>query len=66
MTTAERLDEDRLLLRPVEAARQLGISRAKVYALIAQGTVPGVVRITGSSRISRAALERWISESERP
>lgn len=32
MTTAERRDEGPLLLRPADAARLLGVSRAKVYA----------------------------------
>jgi excisionase family DNA binding protein len=52
---------DPLLLRPGDVGRALGVSRAKVYALIAQGRIPGVVRATGSIRVSRVALEDWIA-----
>jgi len=61
MTTAVGEAEEPLLLRPAEAARLLGVSRAKVYDLIAQDKLPGVVRATGSIRISRSALDRWIA-----
>ena len=55
-----------LLMRPGEVAQALSISRSKVYELIAAGVLPGVVRVTGLIRISRAALERWIAaECER-
>lgn len=67
MMRAERDRHRPLLLRPAEAARLLGVSRAKVYALIADGTLPGVTRATGSIRISRRVLERWIAaECEQP
>jgi len=61
MTTVAREAEEPLLLRPAEAARLLGVSRAKAYELIAQDKLPGVVRATGSIRISRVVLERWIA-----
>ena len=61
MTTAVGESDEPLLLRPAEAARLLGVSRAKVYELIAQDKLPGVVHATGSIRISRSALERWIA-----
>ncbi len=55
--------EDRpMLVRPAEAARLLGISRSKIYALLANGELPGAVRVGASLRVSRAVLEAWISE----
>jgi excisionase family DNA binding protein len=53
MTLAE--SPSALLLRPDQAAELLGISRSKVYALVADGRLPAV-RLTGSVRIPRAAL----------
>lgn len=51
---------DQLLLRPDEAARLLGISRSKCYALVAAGAIPAV-RIGRSVRVPRAALDEWIA-----
>lgn len=51
-----------MLIRPAEAARLLGISRSKTYALLASGGLPGAIRVGSSLRISRAALETWITE----
>ena len=53
MTVAE--SPAALLLKPEVAAKLLGISRSKVYAMIAGGRLPAV-RLTGSVRIPRAAL----------
>ncbi len=50
------------LLTPQQVADTLQCSRAKVYALIAEGRLPGVVRIVGSIRIDRASLVRWLAE----
>ncbi|MEW9531983.1 helix-turn-helix domain-containing protein [Microbispora sp. NPDC049125] len=50
----------RLLLTVPEAAEALAISRAKLYQLIASGTV-GSVRIDGSRRVPIAALTDYIS-----
>jgi excisionase family DNA binding protein len=49
------------VLRMADAAKVLGISRSKIYALAARGDVP-VVRIGGSLRIPAAALDRWLDE----
>ncbi len=55
--------EDRpMLLRPAEAARLLGISRSKCYALLSAGELPGAIRVGQSIRVSRVALERWIAD----
>jgi excisionase family DNA binding protein len=51
-----------LLLRPEEAAALLGISRAKFYRLLANGTFGNItVKVGESTRISRAGLEAWIA-----
>jgi excisionase family DNA binding protein len=47
------------LLTIVEAARHLGISRSKVYELLADGELPSV-RIGRTRRIALAALEEFI------
>ncbi len=54
---------ERLLLRADEAAEALGISRAKVYEIIASGELPSI-RIGKSIRVSKAGLCRWIAERE--
>ena len=52
---------DRLLLRPQEAAEMLGVSRAKLYELLADGTLPKI-RLGGSVRVPALALRRWVEE----
>ncbi len=52
---------DRLLLRPQEAAEILGVSRAKLYELLSDGTLPRV-RLGGSVRVPALALRRWVDE----
>jgi len=49
------------VLRVEEAARLLAISRSKTYGLIATGELPSV-RIGGSVRVPRRALETWIDD----
>jgi excisionase family DNA binding protein len=51
---------DRMLLRPVEVAEALGISRSKAYELIAAGTIPSV-RIGGGIRVPVDGLRAWIA-----
>lgn len=53
---------DKLLLRPKEAAEALGICKTKVYTMMSTGELPGVIRIGGSVRISKQALEKWVTE----
>ena len=50
---------DKLLLRPVECADVLGLSRSKVYELLASRTLPHI-RIGSSVRIPTRALRIWI------
>ena len=52
---------DRLLLRPAEAAELLGVSRSRVYELIAQGTIPSI-KLGASVRVPLDALRTWIAE----
>jgi excisionase family DNA binding protein len=51
---------DRLLLRPIEAAEQLGIGRSKIYELLASGEIPSI-RVGASVRVPVDALRAWIA-----
>jgi excisionase family DNA binding protein len=54
---------ERLLLRPVEAAEVLGVSKARMYDLLRQGKVPCIE--LGRSRTKRIPLDRlklWVEE----
>jgi len=48
------------LLKVEAAAKFCQISRSKAYAMAKAGTLPGVVRIGGSVRVSERALRAWI------
>ena len=50
---------DTLLLRVPEAAAQLGISRAKLYELIADGSIRSV-RVGGCRRIRASDLHDFV------
>jgi excisionase family DNA binding protein len=50
---------DTLLLKIPEAAAQLGISRAKLYELIADGTIRSV-RLGGCRRIRSSDLQAFV------
>lgn len=51
---------DVLLLKVPEAAAQLGVSRAKLYELIAAGTLPSV-RFDGCRRIRSEDLREFVA-----
>ena len=51
----------RLLLRPEEAAKALGISRATCYKLLARGDLPSIVVGERLRRIPIAALNAYIA-----
>jgi excisionase family DNA binding protein len=52
---------ERLLLRPAEAAEILGVSRSKLYELIAQGKIPSVRLDEGRLiRVPVAALKALV------
>ncbi len=52
---------EELLLRPEAAARMLGISRSRCYAMLAAGALPAI-RLGRTVRVPRAELERWIAD----
>jgi excisionase family DNA binding protein len=52
---------DALLLKVPEVAEQLGISRAKVYELIAAGTLRSV-KVGGCRRIRASDLRAFVDE----
>lgn len=54
-------DNSALLLRVSEVARRLSISRSRAYELVANGTIPGVVRLGSSVRVRKADLEAWVA-----
>jgi excisionase family DNA binding protein len=47
------------LLRPAQIAPFLGVSASRVYQLIAAGVLPSV-RVGGSIRVPRPALQEWL------
>jgi excisionase family DNA binding protein len=51
-----------LLLRPVEAARLLGIGRSKLFDMLARDELP-LIRIGRCVRIPRRELARWVDQS---
>ena len=51
---------DRLLLRPIEAAKAIGIGRSKIYQLLASGELPSI-RVGASVRVPLDALRAWIA-----
>ena len=55
--------DDRLWLRPEEAAKVLSLGRAKVYNMIAAGELPSV-RIGRSIRVPAGRLREWIHHRE--
>jgi excisionase family DNA binding protein len=50
---------DSVLLRPTEVASQLGISRSKVFELLASRELPSM-HIGRSTRVPRKQLDEWI------
>ena len=56
---------DALLLKVPEAAAQLGISRAKLYELIAAGDLPAV-KIGGCRRLRSADLQDYVNRLGTP
>ena len=53
-----------LLLRPAEAATALGVSRSKIYELLARRVIPSV-RLDGSIRVPAIQLQAWIEAQVR-
>jgi excisionase family DNA binding protein len=55
---------ERLLLKPEEAAQLLGISRSKAYLMIAGGELPAV-RLGRFTRVPLDALKEWVAAHSR-
>lgn len=53
---------EKIAVRPAEAAEALGISRSKVYELIATGEIPSV-RIGNSARVPVKALRDLVESA---
>ena len=51
---------DKLVLRVVEAAEALGVSRAKAYEIVAAGEIPSIRLGRTSVRVPVEALRKWI------
>lgn len=56
---------EQVLIRPVDAAAMLSVSRSSVYELIANGTIPSV-RVGRMLRVPIAAIRKLAGQTERP
>ena len=56
----EAMTAERLLLRPAEAAKRLGIGRTKVYELMRSGELRSV-KIGAARRVSATALAEFVA-----
>ena len=57
------MDEERLLLKPQEVQKALGIKRTKFYEMVKAGELP-VIRLGKCIRVPAKALEKWIEGQE--
>ncbi|WP_369045160.1 helix-turn-helix domain-containing protein [Sinomonas sp. P10A9] len=55
-----KTENDHTPLKVDEAAALAGIGRNAFYTAVAAGTIPGVLRIGRSIRISRKAFLAWL------
>lgn len=56
---------DSALLRMSEVADYLGIGRSKAFEMVAKGELPAPIHLGARAvRISRAALDQWISDQQ--
>lgn len=54
------------LLRPIEAAKALGISKTTLYAWMASGSLPHPIRLGARATAFRAdELEAWLESRSR-
>lgn len=56
------------LLSPIQVAEYLGISPAKTTAMIAQGLIPGQIRMSGVRRnfFGKKVFDRWLDRAAPP
>lgn len=57
------MQQEQILLRPIEAARALDCSRTRVYELVHAGALPHVLLGGTSLRIPRAAIEKLVQDA---
>ena len=55
---------DPILLRPNEAGEVLGVSRARIYELLREGTLPSI-KVGGRLRVPVEELREWVREQSR-
>jgi excisionase family DNA binding protein len=55
---------EKILYKPEELAERIGVSRSKVYRLIATGVIPAI-RLGSALRISADAFREWVAEEQR-
>jgi excisionase family DNA binding protein len=51
---------DKLLLSPAEVAGLLGISRAKLFTMLACGQLPPSLKLGGQRKWRRDVVEKWV------
>lgn len=56
------IGQEKLLLKPGEAAEALGLSRSVIYQMIARRELPGVVRVGRGMKLSAESLRGWVRE----
>jgi excisionase family DNA binding protein len=61
MKATNQHETQKLLLKPEEAGRTLGLGRTKAYAMIASGELPSI-RLGRAVRVPMDALRQWIDE----
>jgi len=57
---------ERMLLTPMEAAALLQVGRSRMYAMLADGTLPHIRLGKRSIRIPLASLKLWLETLEQP
>lgn len=55
------MNGEKEMLRPVEVASLLGVTKGRVYQLIAAKELPAI-RVGGALRIPRAAWQAWLRQ----
>ncbi len=54
---------EKLLLRPMEAANLISVSRSKIYEMLASGELPSI-RMGRCVRVPVKALRSWIDDQQ--
>ncbi len=58
------MSDERLLLRVSEACKMLSVSRATMYELVKDGTVPSI-QLGKEIRIPVEALRKWVEDQSK-